>query len=74
MIVTTRSVVAAFVIAGLAILLAIVTGVSLLGQPLRLVHLLKIFGLSMAAGVAWMNAASLALDMRRQRSDSAEVV
>ena len=35
---------------------SIVTGVDLLGQPLRLVQLLKIVGLSMAAGVAWTHA------------------
>jgi hypothetical protein len=56
MMVATRSVVPAFILAGVAILVAIVTGVDSLGQPLRLVQLLKIVGLSVAAGVALMHA------------------
>jgi hypothetical protein len=52
----TRSSIRAFLPAGLAILLAVVTGVAWLGRPLRLVQLLTIIGLSMTAGVAWARA------------------
>jgi len=45
-----------FVIAGLSLLLAVVTGVQWLGQPLRLVHLVTIIGMSMLTGVLWMQA------------------
>jgi hypothetical protein len=45
-----------FVIAGLSLLFAVVTGVQWLGQPLRLVHLVTIIGLSMLTGVLWMQA------------------
>ena len=45
-----------FVIAGLSLLFAVVTGVQWLGQPLRLVHLVTISGLSMLTGVLWMQA------------------
>ena len=46
-----------FVLAGLSLLLAVVTGVQWLGQPLRLVHLVTIIGMSMLTGVLWMQAA-----------------
>ena len=42
---STRSI-PAFVVAGLSLVLAVATGVAWLGQPLRLVHLLTIIGLS----------------------------
>jgi Flp pilus assembly protein TadB len=58
-----QSVVPAFIIAALAILIAVVTGVGWLGQPLRLVHLITIVGLSMTAGVLWSQAV-----MRAQRA------
>jgi hypothetical protein len=45
-----------FVIAGLSLLFAVVRGVQWLGQPLRLVHLVTIIGLSMLTGVLWMQA------------------
>ena len=54
---TTKSrTVTAFVPALLAIVLAVATGISWLGQPLRMVQLLTIIGLSMTAGVAWARA------------------
>lgn len=51
-----RSVIRAFVPAGLAIIIAVVTGIAWLGKPLRPVHLLTIIGLSMTAGVSWARA------------------
>jgi hypothetical protein len=44
------------VIAAIALVLAVVTGVEWLGKPLRMVNLLTIIGLSMIAGVSWMQA------------------
>jgi hypothetical protein len=61
---STRSAIPAFVLAGLSLVLAVATGIEWLGKPLRLVHLLTIIGLSMTAGVSWMQAASRA---RRER-------
>jgi hypothetical protein len=52
----TRSSIPAFVIAAIALVLAVVTGVEWLGKPLRMVNLLTIIGLSMIAGVSWMQA------------------
>jgi hypothetical protein len=52
----TRSATPAFVLAGLSLVLAVATGIEWLGQPLRLVHLLTIIGLSMTAGVSWSQA------------------
>ena len=42
--------------AGLSIVVAVATGIAWLGQPLRMVQLLTIIGLSMTAGVAWGRA------------------
>jgi hypothetical protein len=56
----TRSAIPAFVIAGISLVLAVVTGVDWLGKPLRLVNLVTIIGLSMIAGVSWMQAVSRA--------------
>jgi hypothetical protein len=61
---STRSAIPAFVLAGLSLMLAVATGIEWLGKPLRLVHLLTIIGLSMTAGVSWMQAVSRA---RRER-------
>lgn len=52
----TRSAVLSFVLAAIALVLAVVTGIDLLGKPLRMVNLLKIIGLSMFAGVTWAQA------------------
>ena len=54
---TTGSRTLRFVLAGLSLSFAVVTGVQWLGQPLRLVHLVTIIGLSMLTGVLWMQAA-----------------
>jgi hypothetical protein len=51
-----RSHIPGFVVAGISLVLAVVTGVDLLGQPLRLVNLVTIIGLSAAAGVAFSQA------------------
>jgi hypothetical protein len=52
----TQSAVPAFVIAGILLVLAVVTGIDWLGKPLRLVNLIKIIGMSMTAGVLFMQA------------------
>jgi hypothetical protein len=51
-----RSSIPAFALAAISLVLAVVTGVELLGKPLRMVNLLKIIGLSMTTGVTWMHA------------------
>jgi hypothetical protein len=61
-----RSATPAFVVAGISLALAVVTGVVWLGQPLRLVNLLTIIGLGMTTGVSWMQAVSRA---RQERGD-----
>jgi hypothetical protein len=53
---STRSSIPAFVVAGISLVLAVVTGVDWLGKPLRMVNLLTIIGLSMTAGVSWTQA------------------
>jgi hypothetical protein len=53
---SARSAIPAFVLAGLSLALAVATGSEWLGQPLKLVHLLTIIGLSMTAGVSWARA------------------
>ena len=45
-----------FLLAGIFLVLAVVTGIDWLGKPLRMVNLLKIIGLSMTAGVTWTHA------------------
>jgi hypothetical protein len=57
----TPSVIAAFALAALSILIAVFTGVEWLGQPLRMVQLLTLVGSSVGAGV------SLALAVVRMR-------
>jgi uncharacterized membrane protein len=65
MTISSRSVIREFVLAGLSIVLAVVAGVAWLGQPLRMVHLLMIIGLSMTAGVSWARAVWMARQARR---------
>jgi hypothetical protein len=64
---STRSSVPAFVVAEISLMLAVVSGVEWLGKPLRMVNLLTIVGLSMTAGVSWMQAIWIA---RQERSRS----
>jgi hypothetical protein len=52
----TPSAILVFVIAGISLVLAVVTGIDLLGKPLRLVNVIKIIGMSMTAGVLFMQA------------------
>ena len=52
----TEALMREFILAGLSIVVAVATGMAWLGQPLRMVHLLTIIGLSMTAGVAWGRA------------------
>lgn len=63
----TPSATPAFVIAGMSLLIAVVTGVEWLGKPFRLVNLITIIGLSMIAGVSWMQAVSRT---RKERSEN----
>ncbi len=51
-----RAVVREFVIAGIAIVLAVVGGLDRIGKPLRAVELVALIGLSMTAGVSWARA------------------
>jgi hypothetical protein len=60
-----RSAIPAFVIAGISLVLAVVTGLEWVGKPFRIVNLVTIIGMSMFAGVSWMQAVSRA---RQERS------
>lgn len=51
-----RSTIPAFVVAGLSLVLAVASGLAWLGQPLRMVNLVTIIGLSATAGVSWTQA------------------
>jgi hypothetical protein len=62
----TPSVIVAFALAALSILIAVFTGVEWLGQPLRMVQLLTLVGSSVGAGV------SLALAVVRMRERGRE--
>lgn len=62
----TRSPIPAFLLAAISLLLAVVTGIDWLGQPLRMVNLLKIMGLSATVGVIWTHAI---LRVQQKRSD-----
>lgn len=65
---STRSALPGFVLAGLSLVIAVVTGIDLLGKPLRMVNLLTIIGLSMIAGVTWAQA------VQRTRQERSEKV
>ena len=68
---STRSTIPGFVLAGLSLVIAVVTGLAWLGKPLRMVNLLTIIGLSMTAGVSWTQAVWRARQERSgSRSDS----
>jgi hypothetical protein len=69
----TRSVVREFVVAGLSIVLAVAAGMAWLGQPLRMVQLLTIIGLSMTAGVSWARAMWVAREERAAKSSDSPV-
>lgn len=64
----TRSRTAAreFVVAGLSILAAVVTGFDWIGEPLRWVHVITLVALGMAAGVALARAR---MRLRQDRKD-----
>ena len=69
----SRSSLPAFLLTGISLVLAVVTGVEWLGKPLRMVNLLKIMGLSMFAGVSLVQAVLRARQERaRNQSDSTE--
>lgn len=69
----TRSTIPAFALAAISLVLAVVTGIDWLGKPLRMVNLLTIIGLSMAAGVSWARAVWLVQEKRAtSRIDSGE--
>lgn len=63
----TQSTIPAFVVAGLSIVIAVVTGVAWLGKPLRVVNLVTLIGLSMTAGVSWARAV---WRVQQERSES----
>jgi hypothetical protein len=63
---STRSAIPAFVLAGLSLVIAVVTGLDWLGKPLRMVNLLTIIGLSMIAGVTWAQAVQRARQARSE--------
>jgi uncharacterized membrane protein len=68
---STRSTILGFVLAGLSLVITVVTGLAWLGKPLRMVNLLTIIGLSMATGVSWAQAVWRARQERsRSRTDS----
>ena len=56
MAISNRAVVREFVIAGIAIVLAVVAGLDWVGKPLRLVQLVTLIGLGMTAGVSFARA------------------
>lgn len=64
----TRSSVLAFIPAVVAIMVAFASGYASLGQPFRLVQLVKILGLGLAAGVFWAQAI-VRLKQNRSTSD-----
>lgn len=66
---TTRrqSAVPQFAIAILSIVSAVFSGVAWLGQPLRMVNLLTLVGLSMVAGVTWAQAIGRARDRTSEK-------
>lgn len=65
MTIRTRSSIPAFAVAAISLVLAFVTGFDWIGKPLRMVNLVTIIGLSMFAGVSWMQAV---LQFRQDRS------
>jgi uncharacterized membrane protein len=68
---STRSTILGFVLAGLSLVITVVTGLAWLGRPLRMVNLLTIIGLSMATGVSWAQAVWRAQQERSiNRTDS----
>ena len=65
-----RSTIPAFVVAGLSLVLVVASGLAWLGQPLRMVNLVTIIGLSATAGVSWTQAVWRTRQARRGiRSD-----
>lgn len=61
---SARTIIVAFLPACIAIVIAVATGIAWLGQPLRLVQLVTLVGVSMVAGVSWAQAISR---LRRDR-------
>jgi hypothetical protein len=55
---SARTSIVSFLPAGIAIVIAVATGVAWLGQPLRLVQLVTLIGVSRVAGVSWAQAVS----------------
>ena len=56
-------------LAGISVVVVVTAGIAWLGQPLRLVQLLTIIGLSMAAGVSWGRAVWIAQQARSGSAD-----
>lgn len=67
----TRSTIPAFVIAGISLMVAVVTGIDWLGKPLRMVNLVTIIGLSATAGVSFSQAVwRVRQERTKSRNDS----
>ena len=62
-----RSVLPAFLLAGLSLLIAVTKGLEWVGKPFRLVQLVTIIGLGMLTGVLWMQAVFRAKQNRDDR-------
>ena len=65
-----RSAVPAFLLAGVALVVTVTTGVGWLGEPFRLVHLVTIIGMGMFTGVSWMQAVLRAQQRRVDKPDA----
>ena len=63
----SRSALPTFVVAGIALLIAVTTGLEWVGKPFRLVQLVTIIGMGMLTGVAWMQAIFQARQNRDDR-------
>ncbi len=55
-----------FIVAGLSTLIAIITGVDWMGQPLRLVHVLTLVAAGMVAGSSLARALALSHQARTE--------
>jgi hypothetical protein len=68
---STRSVATGFIVAGISIVLTVVAGLDWIGQPLRMVQLITIIGLSMTSGVSWAQAVMRLRERRREHNNAA---
>jgi hypothetical protein len=66
-----RSPAVGFMMAFIALTIAVVTGLGYVGKPLRLVHLLTIIGLGMVAGASFVQAVARSRENRASRTPPA---